>query len=131
MELITQDLDQPLAGFLPCITPSLLDLVGGFCLWQLQSLQQHLPYLLKCILHFCAGRLRIQLLCEFPEALAIPLVGRFDQAKKTDLILDRAMVEMTDNHIWLVLADFCIELEEVSNSLSHFSDVKGRIGKQR
>src|SRR5260370_33494417 len=129
MELVAQDLDHLLARFLSCVTSALLDVAGGSCLWQLRSLQQPLPHLLKCVLHFCAGRSGIQVLCEFPEALAFPLIGGFDQAQKTHLILYRAMVETTYHHIWLVLRNFSIELEEVSNPLSHFSDSKGRIRK--
>src|SRR5260370_419810 len=63
------------------------------------------------------------------EPFAFPLMGRFDQSKKTHLILYRAMVETAYHHIWLVLRNFSIELEEVSNPLSHFGDSKGRIRK--
>src|SRR5215472_6268741 len=131
MKLLAQDLNHLLAGFLQGKAPPLLDLADGFCLWQLQSLQQDLPHLFKCILHFCAGRWRIQLLRQFPEALAVLLVRRFDQAKKTYLILNRSLVEATDHHIWLALVDLCIELEEGSNPLPHFSNVKSRIEKPR
>src|SRR5258708_3372958 len=129
MELVAQDRDHLLARFLSCVTSALLDFAGGRCLWQLRSLQQQLPHLLKCVLHFCAGRSGIQVLREFPEALAFPLIGSFDQAQKTHLILYRAMVETAYHHIWLVIRNFSIELEEVSNPLSHFSDSKGRIRK--
>src|SRR6266481_10138966 len=129
MELVAQDLDHLLARFLSSVTSALLDLAGGFCLWQLRSLQQHLPHLLKCVLHFCAGRSGIEVLREFPEVFAFPLTGSFDKAKKTHLILYRAMVETAYHHIWLVLRNFSSELEEVSNPLSHFGDSKGGIGK--
>ena len=71
------------------------------------------------------------MLREFPEALAVLLVGRFDQAKETDLILYRSLVEAAYYDIWLVLDDFGSELEEVSNPLPHFSDVKSGIRKPR
>src|SRR5216684_1805567 len=131
MKLIAQDLDHLLARFLSCITSPLLDRAGGFCLGQLQTLKEKLSHLLKCILHFCAGRFGIQLPCELPEALIFPFVGCFDQAKKTHLVLYCSVIQTAHNHVWLVLSDFSVELEEVSNPLSHLSNVKGRIGKPR
>src|SRR6266568_3132262 len=131
MELVGQHLDHLLARFLSCLTSPLLNLAGLFDLWQPHSLQEQLLHLLKCILHFCASRFGIQLLSEFPEALAVPLVGRLDQAKKTHLVLDRAMIETAHHHVWLALLNFGIELEEVINPPSHFNNVKGGIGKLR
>src|SRR5258706_2500106 len=129
MELIAQDFDHLLARFSPCIAPPLLDLVGSLCTWRLQSMQQHLPHLLKRILHLCPGWWGIELLSEFPEALTCPLVGYFDQAKKTYFILYRAAIETAYYHIWLALGNFGIELEEVSKPPAHFGNVEGGIGK--
>src|SRR5215469_15237510 len=59
----------------------------------LQSLRDDVLHTSERILHFFDRRRLMELLCEFPESLAVPLVGGLDHTQEADLFCDGSQIE--------------------------------------